>query len=73
MKSRFESSCITVLASCLVAGLGLSLLAGQCSMLGIVIVLAGMTGIAGGVVEVAKSLPVRMAAKYGLPGSPGLT
>lgn len=42
-------------------------------MLGIVIVLAGMTGIAGGVVEVAKSLPERMAAKYGLPGSPGLT
>ncbi len=73
MKSRFESSCITVLASCLVAGLGLSLLAGQCSMLGIVIVLAGITGIAGGVVEVAKSLPERMATKYGLPAVAGIT
>ncbi|HNS40782.1 MAG TPA: hypothetical protein PKJ56_11135 [Promineifilum sp.] len=73
MKSRFESSCITVLASCLVAGLGLSLLAGQCSMLGIVIVLARITGIADGVVEVAKSLPERMAAKYGLPAVAGIT
>lgn len=73
MKSRFESSCITVLASCLGAGLGLALLAGQCSMLGIVIVLAGITGIAGGVVEVAKSLPERMAAKYGLPAVAGIT
>lgn len=73
MKSRFESSCITILASCLVAGLGLTLLAGQCSMLGIVIVLAGITGIAGGVVEVAKSLPERMAAKYGLPAVAGIT
>lgn len=62
MKSTFESSCMFVLASCLVSWLGLVILSSQCSMPGIAITLAGLAGIAWGIPGVVRSFASRIAA-----------
>lgn len=65
MKSSFESSCVSVLVACLIAGVGLSLLSVQCSLLGIGITVAGLSAMAVGLVRVIASLPARLVAKFG--------
>jgi len=65
MKSKFESNCMLVLASCLVSWLGLFILRDQCSLSGIAITLAGLSGIAWGIPDVIASLPQRLDAKFG--------
>lgn len=68
MKSKFESSCMFVLGSCLVSWLGLLILSGQCSLPGIAITLAGLAGIAWGVPGVIRSYVSLIAAKHGNTG-----
>ena len=65
MKSTFESSCMFVLASCLVSWLGLFILSGQCSMPGIAITMAGLAGIAWGIPSVIASSVSRLATRFG--------
>ena len=65
MKSKFESNCMLVLASCLVSWLGLFILRDQCSLSGIAITLAGLSGIAWGIPGVVRSFVSRIAAKIG--------
>lgn len=68
MKSKFESSCMFVLASCLVSWLGLFILRDQCSLLGIAITLAGLAGIAWGIPGVISSFVSRIAGRIGNTG-----
>lgn len=66
MKSTFESSCMFVLASCLVSWLGLVLLSSQCSVPGIAITLAGLAGIAWGIPGVVRSFASRIGARINI-------
>lgn len=68
MKSKFESSCMFVLASCMVSALGLLMLSSQCSPVAIGITLAGLAGIASGIPGVIRSAMPRIAAKFGKAG-----
>ena len=68
MKSKFESSCMFVLASCLVSWLGLFILRDQCSLPGIAITLAGLAGIAWSIPGVIRSYVSLIAAKFGNTG-----
>lgn len=63
MKSTFENHCLFVLASCLVAALGLLALNQQCSLSAITLAVAGVGGIVSGMPGVIASFGQRWAEK----------
>jgi len=63
MKATFENHCLFVLASCLVAALGLLALNQQCSLSAITLAVAGVAGIVSGMPGVIASFGQRWAEK----------
>jgi len=70
MKSTFENHCLFVLASCLVAALGLLALNQQCSLSAITLAVAGVGGIVSGMPGVIATFGQRWAEKYGKANAP---